>query len=407
MLKELKELKTRVKIILALLLLILALLVYLELYLIFFAVGGNNNKPAGAVQVKNPDVKAKAGGEEKYSESIESIEFIEDAGVTPEYPEYILPESALVEPDGFLGTDVVIVGKDGYLYEPWYINEYFGYDYAYAYTDDEDILRRVNILKFIQKELAKRNIAFCVAISPSKASAMPQFIPDFYTDARYAVYDDYVRPYVRFVKMLREHGVYFVDSASLFKQIGMTNTFAKTGTHWNKIASFETTIAIMDEFERQTGRKIQRLVFDQIIKKTTPPPFFANEQDIFNIGYAGNRQEMRSAIVDEYYYWHDLYLDVESSDDKIGHTIIQGGSFSGDFVYYFKDKKLATSVTAYYYNNNGKVDVDWGKELGKAEFVLLEVNEQHVYNMGGGVPGDTTTNIIDSLYYWLAGNPAD
>ncbi|MCL2816217.1 MAG: hypothetical protein FWD23_16615, partial [Oscillospiraceae bacterium] len=328
--------------------------------------------------------------------------------VTPDWPEYVLPDSYLDEPDGFLGTDAVIVGKDGYLYEPWYINEYMGYDYVYVYTDDDELMRRVMVLKFIQEELEKRGVAFCVAISASKASAMPQFIPDFYMDARYTLDDDYVRPYVRFVKMLAEKGVYHIDSQALYKTIGLTNSFAKTGTHWNKLASFETTRAVMAEIDRQTGRNIEKLVFDEIVAKKTPAPFYPNEQDIFNIGYSGNRQEMRDAIVDDFYYWPDVYLEYDGNgSDRLGHTIIQGGSFSHDFVHYFRDKKIAKSVTAYYYNNDGKVDVDWAKEIGKAEFVLFEVNEQHVYNMGGGVPGDSSTNIIDSLYFWLAGNPAN
>ena len=349
--------------------------------------------------------KSEAQEQEIVVETAEPSNEIE-TGAQPIYPEYVLEDGDLVEPEGFLGTDAVIVGKDGYLYEPWYINEYFGYDLAYVSTSDEDIQRRVMTLKFIQAELSKRGIAFLVAISPSKASSIPQFIPDFYKDSHIALDDGYVRPYVRFKKMLEEKGVYFVDSASLYKKIGLTNTFPKTGTHWNKLAAFETTRAVMAEIDRQTGRNIQKLVFGEIIKKNTPAPFYPNEQDIFNIGYQGNRQGMRTAITDDCYYWPDVYLDAENSDDRLGHTLIQGGSFSADFVYYFKDKKLASSVTSYYYNNNGKVDLDWEKEFGKAEFVLLEVNEQYVYNMGGGVPGDSSTNIIDSIYVWLAGHPA-
>ncbi|MCL2159525.1 MAG: hypothetical protein FWH48_08980 [Oscillospiraceae bacterium] len=327
--------------------------------------------------------------------------------VPPPYPEYALPPYSLVEPTGFWGTDAVIVGKDGYLYEPWYINEYFGYDWAYVYTTDEELLQRANVLRFIQDELEKRNIAFVVAISPSKASSLPQFIPDFYKDEHYALDDDYVRPYLRFRAMLKETGVYFIDSQSLYKKIGLTNTFPKTGTHWNKLASFETTKAIMQEIDRQTGRNIQKLVFDEIVQKTTPAPFYANEQDIFNIGYAGNRQEMREAITDDFYYWPNVYLDSAGSGDRLGHAVIQGGSFSHDFVYYFKDKKIAKSVTSFYYNNDGKVDIDWAKEIEKAELVLFEVNEQFVYNMGGGTPGDTSTNIIDSLYFWMLDNLAE
>jgi len=383
----------------------MAVLAYLAFAAFCFAGHLAINPGGKKTGTENYNHNEKNGGEANVIKDENRERETAPAAVVPDWPEYVLPDSYLVEPEGFLGIDAVVVGKDGYLYEPWYINEYMGYDWAYVLTDDDELMRRVMVLKFIQDELSKRGVAFCVAISVNKASEMPQFIPDFYKDSRYTLDDDYVRPYVRFLKMLREKGVYHVDSSSLYKSIGLTNSFAKTGTHWNKLASFETTRAVMNEIDRQTGRNIEKLVFDEIVRKKTPAPFYANEQDIFDIGYAGNRQAMRDAIIDEWYYWPNVYLEHGGEGDRLGHTIIQGGSFAHDFVYYFKDKKIARSVTAYYYNNNGNVDVDWGKEIGKAEFVLFEVNEQHVYNMGGGIPGDTSTNIIDSLYFWLAGNP--
>ena len=383
----------------------MAVLAYLA-FAAFCLAGHLAINPGGKkTETGNYDYNEKNGGEANVIKDENRERETEPAAVVPDWPEYVLPDSYLVEPEGFLGIDAVVVGKDGYLYEPWYINEYMGYDWVYVLTDDDELMRRVMVLKFIQDELSKRGVAFCVAISVNKASEMPQFIPEFYKDSHYVLDDDYVRPYVRFKKMLKDKGVYHIDSSSLYKSIGLTNSFAKTGTHWNKLASFETTRAVMNEIDRQTGRTIEKLVFDEIVKKKTPAPFYANEQDIFNIGYAGNRQAMKDAIIDDWYYWPDVYLEQGGAGDRLGHTIIQGGSFSHDFVYYFKDKKIAKSVTAYYYNNNGNVDVNWEKEIGKAEFVLFEVNEQHVYNMGGGTPGDTSTNIIDSLYFWLAGNP--
>jgi len=273
----------------------MAVLAYLA-FAAFCLAGHLAINPGGKkTETGNYDYNEKNGGNTEAME-IKNSETTEPAAVVPDWPEYVLPDSYLVEPEGFLGIDAVVVGKDGYLYEPWYINEYMGYDWVYVLTDDDELMRRVMVLKFIQDELSKRGVAFCVAISVNKASEMPQFIPEFYKDSHYVLDDDYVRPYVRFKKMLKDKGVYHIDSSSLYKSIGLTNSFAKTGTHWNKLASFETTRAVMNEIDRQTGRNIEKLVFDEIVKKKTPAPFYANEQDIFNIGYAGNRQAMKDAI---------------------------------------------------------------------------------------------------------------
>ena len=59
------------------------------------------------------------------------------------------------------------------------------------------------------------------------------------------------------------------------------------------------------------------------------------------------------------------------------------------------------------------MNIDWKKEIGRTKFVLLEVNEQFVYNMGGNAPSwgqndivilDLGNNIIDSLWNYLMFN---
>jgi len=332
--------------------------------------------------------------------------------IEPRFPEYNLPKEELRDPDGYRGTDHVIIGKNGALYENGYINEYLGYAPKYVNVTDEDIISRVETLKYIQDALAKRGVAFCVAITPSKASAMPDHIPDWYIAMHRPISNDYVRPYLRFLNFLEEHGVYHVDSSSLYKSLGLTNTFPKTGIHWNKFAAFETSVAIIDEYERQTGNQIKRLAADEIRFGRNPPGFGNPENDIFGIVYAGRSRERENAVVDERYYWHDAYT-ARASNPNIPHMIIQGGSFMWDFFHYFQAFNIASEITGFYYNNNGHVNINWEYEIGRTSFVLLEVNEQFVYNMGGVSPtwGEDDIrilplgeNIIDSLYEYLRNN---
>jgi len=188
--------------------------------------------------------------------------------------------------------------------------------------------------------------------------------------------------------------------------LGMTNTFPKTGIHWNRLAAFETCVAIIDEYERQTGTEVKHLAADEIRFGKNPP---GAEQDIFGIVYSGKKKEMENAIIDDRYYWHDAYTAYPSRP-AIPHMTIQGGSFTGDFHHFFGSYGITAGMTAYYYNNGGDMNINWKREINQTSFVLLEVNEQFVYNMGGNAPSwgqndivilDFGPNIIDSLWEYL------
>ena len=336
----------------------------------------------------------------------ETAKPVAEAVIEPRFPEYTIEPEILRDPDGYRGTEHVVIGKNGCLYENGYINEYLGYAPKYVKVTDAQLAARVSVLREIQDALAAKNIAFCVAISPSKASAMPGYIPDWYMEENAPLTPGYVRPYTRFVKLLEGNGVYFVDSAGLYKSLGLTNTFPKTGIHWNRVAAFETCVAVIAEYERQTGAEIRRLATDKIMRGYNP---VASEQDIFGIVYSGKRKEMDNAIIDPWYYWPDVYVP-DAGKPAIPHMTIQGGSFTGDFHHYFGGYGIAAGISAYYYNNGGNVDIDWESEIAKTKFVLLEVNEQFVYNMGGNAPSwggndiavlGLGPNIVDSLWEYL------
>jgi hypothetical protein len=321
-----------------------------------------------------------------------------------------LPEEEPEEPQGFRGTMHVVIGKNGYLFENGYINEYTGAASKYINITDSELINRAGILKNIQDKLKTRGIAFCVVITPNKASQKPQFIPDFHVAEFPPLSDNYVRPYIRFKQFLEDAGVYFIDSATVFKSIGMTNTFPRTGIHWNLMAAFEVVDAVVSEYERQRGFEVRRLIAEGII--SSPAPIHGNEQDIFGIVYSGrNREHLETAVIDEEYYAHDIYFEPDGKP-KIGRTMIQGGSFTGELVRFFGE--LSESVNGIYYNNGGELDrIDWSRELEITDFILLEVNEQFVYNMGGNAPQwaehdfmelPLGPNFIDALWEYLENN---
>jgi hypothetical protein len=310
------------------------------------------------------------------------------------------------EPAGYRGNDQVIIGRQGWLFENGYINEYFGFAEKYINVTDGELLGMVSMLKSIQEFLSERNIAFCVVITPSKASALPQYIPAWYT-ARFAEPTDYIRPYVRFARYLGEYGVYHIDSAALYEELNLTEIFPKTGTHWTKTAALETCRAMVAEYQRQTEGQSRQFYYDEIIRGQDPPGFGNGEKDIFGIVYAGKRSELENAVTDEFYCWPDVYTDTRS---PIPHITVQGGSFTADIAYYFAEYGIASEVNRIHYNNGGNIDIVWPMEIERTGFIILEVNEQFVYNVGGNAPAfglrdfrgaNRGNNIIAALYEHL------
>ena len=328
--------------------------------------------------------------------------------VEPKYPEYVLQPEPLIEPTGFLGSATVIMGKSGCLFENGYINELYGYSPKYADETDAQLQARVAELKAIQSALLARGCQCMVVITPSKASMMTQYIPDWYM-AKFTPAPDYVRPYIRFMQFLADASVNFIDSETVYKSVGLTDAFCKTGTHWNKMAAFETVSAMISEYETLVGHNTEELKSFGVLKSPDPPGFGNPEQDIFNLLYTGRSKA--GAIVDQWYYYPDVSPVIGPDRPQIGKTIIQGGSFTGDMIYYLGNYNICSDITSYFYNNNDDTNIDWAGVLNGAALYVMEVNEQFVYGMGGNIPDwstdgqtpDEGNNIIDSLYDYLTG----
>ncbi|MHC1696235.1 MAG: hypothetical protein AB9835_13405 [Eubacteriales bacterium] len=335
----------------------------------------------------------------------------EDVTETPEealyisdQPGYALPDEVLKDPSGYRGTETVYIGKNGCLFENGYINEYFGFTRGYRIFKDEELQARVDVLKDMQEILERYGKAMVVVITPSKASMMADYIPDWYVRSN-TVDPDYVRPYVRFLKMLEDSGVYHIDSQSVFREVGLQNAFPKTGIHWNKLAAFEISSAMIEEYERQSGKKIPHLVSDSIRFSKNPPGFGNPEQDIYNIVYSA--VDKKDSIVDELYYYPDAYAKVGPDSFK-PDILVQGGSFCHDFDYYFQQLGVCGDYVKFYYNDFSRRE-NWQKRFDKADYVILEVNEQFVYRMGYISPvwsqdhliQEKGNNIIDVMHEFL------
>ncbi|MHB1153975.1 MAG: alginate O-acetyltransferase AlgX-related protein [Eubacteriales bacterium] len=318
----------------------------------------------------------------------------------------------MTEPTGYKGSPTVIIGKSGYLYENGYINEYLGYSKMYREVTEERVNQQVEMLEYISKRLSENGCAFVFVLTPSKASQYPDAIPDWYKKQN-STPDGYVRPYDYLVKALAKSDVPYIDSTALYAEVGLQDTFPKTGTHWNKPAAYETTREILNEYERQTGTEVRRLTADRMLSSKNPPGFGNPEQDIFGIAYSGVSRA--DSIVDDLYYWPDVYVKNDDCKTRI-NILLQGGSFAHDFTTYFSAFNIASKMTRMYYNGfpsdslNAFVNPSrWKALLKNIDYVIFECNEQFVRSLGGNSPYwasdksgyEIGPDIYESLYNYL------
>ncbi len=315
--------------------------------------------------------------------------------------------------DGFHGNNAVYVGKNGYLFEAAYMNEYMGYGEPYTSVTDEGMMRNIEELEYIQDELEKRGITMLYVISSSKADQYADYIPDWYKDANIPA-KDYVRPIYRYREMLANSRINYLDSSEYYKQIGLLVTFPKNGIHWNALAAFESTAELLRMYENLTGDRITRLKATGVNYSKTPWTQGNSEVDVFNILYGAVQSDIK--VVDNWYY--APIVDVDAEGARKLNILIQGGSFTHSIVWNVNAYQVG-NITQIYYNgfNSHSPWVEgpdaWEYWLEGRDLVIFEATEQQI--RGGHADGmDWATAsadgnlghnaVYDSLYQYLKDN---
>lgn len=367
------------------------------------------------------DVEESEDGEGTEYNIVDTDSAIEKAGYSTENSLYAdinkrLYKRKAVESTTYKGTEQVIIGKSGYLYENGYINEYYGYSQKYRDCSDEYLKERVEKLTYIQKRLAEMGKAFALIITPSKAAEYERFIPEWYK-AQNTLPEDYERPIERLIPLLDEAGITYLRCSDYYKEIGLDETFPLTGIHWNKIAAYEASRKMIDIYEEQRGASTRNITTQKIIQRSTISGFGSNDADIFGIAYSG--VDSKDAIRDDLYYWPEIEIEDNEVEDTF-NLFLQGGSFSWDLKYYYEQYGLIDKLSQFDYNNwQGGFDTDpfrigdegWKQALMGIDYVILECNEQYVCMMGTNPPkwgaadkeplAPAEKDVYESLYNYL------
>lgn len=270
----------------------------------------------------------------------------------------------------------VVKGKDDYLFEPWYIDTYYGKDFLQEEKIDKEIHKLINI----DSVLKSKNVHLIVVLAPGKADVFPEKIPDhmFEDTNQYTNYKVYS-------KKLRQSGIALFDVNSWFIQMKPTferNLFTKSGTHWSQDAAMIVLDSLFRLIEHETGELRNSIKLGEIKQSQTPIDTDVDLLKISNLLYNNKQMEL---------YYPDYEFD--KTHNKKGKLIVISDSFFW-IIYNTGLKSSFEDVKYWYYYNSifpdnfdqptTVKDIDVQKELFEADVVLLMSSTSNLAKLGWG-----------------------
>lgn len=281
----------------------------------------------------------------------------------------------------------VVIGKDGYLYEPAYI--YFETQ-AYAPSSEEYFENLGCNLRELNKKLEKNGKELYVFITPSKAHFYKDYIP-----SRYMFLDDEdAYSYTNYTKLLEElekNNINYYDSVAFIEEnlnsgILEAPLFYASGIHWSQpwgetcAADF---LAYMNEHSKYDLGEVS--VTESTCDKPVSPA--TDLYSSLNLVLPAKEQ----------WYSAEMSVDIEGEDKP--NIFLRGGSFMGQSLnslircglfgkdvhfennYYFTDQ-YSSSYTLSGFKAYDEIDLD--TLVGQSDILVLEVNEGAIYTMSWG-----------------------
>jgi len=284
----------------------------------------------------------------------------------------------------------VIIGRHNYLYEPWFVDEYYTGCYHHFYPDSipdyekpYTFYRRLSRLAKLQAILEEQGTHLFLALLPGKERIYPQYLPDRGAKARHNRLIGHLRAYDFYSQCAPLYGIRVVDICHCFDSLnGHTPylLFTKTGTHWSNIAStyaFDSIMRYMQTF----GPAIRPVTLGQPYHARTREPD-ADLDDLLNKTFRIPAER-------------NQYVDVTLAEPAPKHNpslIVIGDSFFWNILYNFPIQELFSNFRYWYYfssiyydpDHDNIGDINLVDELLGTDYVMLSYCTVQLYNCGNG-----------------------
>ncbi len=284
----------------------------------------------------------------------------------------------------------VVLGQHDYLFEPWFVDEYYTGCFPHFYSDsipdyerENVFFRRISRLSKLQKILEEQGVHLFLAMLPGKERIYPQYLPDRGDEARGSRTLGHHRAYDFYSKWCNPYGIRHVDICHCFDSLkGRTPylLFTQTGTHWSSIAStyaFDSVMRFMQTF----GPEIRPVTLGQPYHARTREPD-ADLDDLLNKTFHIPTER-------------NQYVDVALADpapERNPSLIVIGDSFFWNVLYNYPVQQLFSNFRYWYYfstiyydpDHEQVADIDLVEQLLSADYVMLSYCTVQLYNLGNG-----------------------
>ncbi len=159
---------------------------------------------------------------------------------------------------GVINANSILIGKEGYLFDLNYINEYLGR----YYIGKDEINSKVTKLKIVSDSLEARGIDIIFLLAAGKASYFPEFFPDSLANVKKTIsnYDDFARAFDSL-------GIKHIDFNKWFVEMKDTTSyqlFTKGGIHWSKYSEYLVGDSIINYVEKLRNLRLPRFLVEKI-----------------------------------------------------------------------------------------------------------------------------------------------
>lgn len=272
----------------------------------------------------------------------------------------------------------VTIGKNGFLFEPWFIHSYYGRNFR----GNDDIEEKVKKLKSIQDSLKAYGKDMIMVIAAGKASYYPEHIPDkMRSEKSYTNYQC-------FLDNLEKYGVNTIDCNQWFvdaKDTTKVPLFPKTGTHWSIYGAQLAADSIVKYYKSLSGKEMNEVKFSGFTKTDQLKYDDRDIEMLLNLSIPLDRDSLAYPEKEEI---------KKDGAEKPNLFVISDSFFWNIFNFYPIHKHLFNEVSYWYYFSRGvypaKTETDLQTRLSKSDLIMFMSATSTLDKFGWGS--------VDSLY---------
>ena len=281
----------------------------------------------------------------------------------------------------------MIVCRDKFIFEKSFL---YRYEKIEKPTDEETVRTSFDRMRKVRDLLRKNGKELYLFITPSKPRYLENKVDPKYRALGY--YRDQEGNYETLKRVLSDYDFQVFDAIEYIDgkigenaEIVQYPLFQPTGTHWTYSIGLDTALAFAGYLKEIGGYQFPKV--HQIILPTEEPQF--PDADIY-----GAMNILRKPA--GHYFISDLVLDEDIEEKNKPSVLMRGCSFMG--------QSLAPLITAKFFSRavymentlrlgvNSEVstfhdydEIDLKQDLRNADFVIIELNEAHTYDIGMGM----------------------